>query len=324
MSDYAGFAARGEPEWAALEGSLQRAREGLTSLDLDEVERLAALHRRAMSDFAYARSHYPGTPVVPRLRQLAFDGHRLLAARREPALKRMLRFFLVGYRECFQSARRHLLIALAVFVGATALGFVVATMQPSFINIFFGPDAIDGIRRGEIWTDSVGSVVPPAVLSSSIFTNNITVALVTWAGGALAGAFTLFALLQNGAMFGSVLAACWQYEMLDRLFAFIAAHGPLELFLIVVAGAAGLMLGEGAVAPGNRPRAESFADAARSSALLMVGTVPWFVLLGLVEGNISPVMTLPTSLKAAVGAILIGVFLAYALFPVSTPGKTTK
>ena len=324
MSDYAGFVARGEPEWAALERSLQRARGGLTALDLDEVERLAALHRRAMSDFSYARTHYAGTPVVPRLRQLAFDGHRLLAARREPALRRMARFFLVGFRERFQAARRHLLVALAVFVGATALGFIVATLQPSFINLFFGADAIDGIRRGEIWTDSVGSVVPPAVLSSKIFTNNITVALVTWAGGALAGIFTLFALLQNGMMFGGVLAACWRYELLDRLFAFIAAHGPLELFLIVVAGAAGLMLAEGAVSPGNRPRSESFSEAARDSALLMVGTIPWFVLLGLVEGYISPVMTLPTSLKAAVGAILIGVFLTYALFPVSTPGESTQ
>ncbi len=319
---YSELIRRGEPEWLALEDQLIRARrEGLKGLSLDEVERLAALQRRVTSDFAYARTHFAGTEVVARLRQLAFDGHRLLAARPAPAHRRVWRFFTRGYPEVFQAARRHLTVALSCFLVAAALGFVIAAMEPGFLELYAGPGTVDSLRRGEIWTDYVG-MAAPAQLSSSIFTNNITVGLITWVGGATLGLLTLFELLFNGMMVGAMISVCWRYELLERLFAFISAHGPLELFLIVVSGAAGLMLAEGAVVPRNRPRAESFAAAGRQSVLLFAGTVPWFVMLGIVEGYISPVMSLPTPLKVGLGVILLGVFLIYALAPRAGAGST--
>ncbi len=158
-------------------------------------------------------------------------------------------------------------------------------------------------------------MVPPALLSSKIFTNNLSVALVAWAGGALLGLLTLYLLVMNGAMFGSVLALASHFDLLDRLFAWIAAHGPLELFLIVVASTAGFELAWGQLAWRNRSRRETFAEAARSSMLLMAGTLPWFVLLGVVEGYVSPLKGLPTGAKGVLGLGLLLMFLAYALLP---------
>ncbi|MCK6507140.1 stage II sporulation protein M [Myxococcota bacterium] len=190
---------------------------------------------------------------------------------------------------------------------------MLATLRPEFSQLWLGPDALAGVRRGELWTDSVGHLVPPSLLSTQIFTNNISVALAAWLMGATLGAGTLYLLGMNGLMFGSVLALCWRYELLGRLFAFISAHGPLELFLIVVAGGAGLQLARGQLSWQNRPRRETLPAAAADSARLVAGTLPWFVLLGLVEGFLSPVMTLETPLKAAVGLLLLGAFLAWTL-----------
>ncbi len=314
--DYSSFCQRAQHDWQALEELLERVRRGgLNRLDHEELERFAAYHRRAVSDFAYARTHFPRTDAVRHLRSLAFAGHRLLGAQHEAILPRMREFFFRGYRRAFREALPALATALSIFLGATALGFVVTLISPGFAALFLGADAIENLRQGQVWTDSVGSIAPPAAISGAIFTNNMTVALVTWLGGALFGLLTVVMLLNNGLMFGSVLALTWQYHLLDRLLAFISAHGPLELFLIVVAGAAGFQLARGQIRAKQCPPGVSFRRGARRSLRLVGGTLPWFVLLGLVEGFLSPVMTISTWIKALLGVILLASFLAYALAP---------
>ena len=179
--------------------------------------------------------------------------------------------------------------------------------------MFLGPSHIAGLRDGSIWTDGLTKILPSSVLSSSIMTNNMSVALFAWAGGVLAGLMTIYLVSYNGLMFGSVLAIVWRYDLLDRLFAFISAHGPLELFLITVAGAAGLELGRGLVVSESRPRSVVFREHAARSVQLVGGTLPWFVLLGLIEGYVSPEMEIETWIKALGGLALLGGFLAYAL-----------
>lgn len=312
--DYGAFTARARGDWRELAELLERARrEGLARLDHGEVERIATLHRRAISDFAFARTHFAGTEAETTLRHLAFEGHRLLATSHEPVIPRLRRFFSRGFPALFRETLPTLGASFALFVGMTAVGFLVTMLHEDFATLFLGPGHIAGLRDGSVWTDGVSKVAPSSVLSSSIMTNNMSVALFAWAGGILAGLFTIYVVGFNGLMFGSVLAIVWRYDLLDRLLAFISAHGPLELFLITVAGAAGLTLGRGLVVAESRPRAQVFRAHAARSVKLVIGTLPWFVLLGVVEGYVSPNMTIATSVKALAGLLLLAVFLAYAL-----------
>lgn len=318
--DYARFLRQGEPAWEETARLLGRARaEGLERLDLSELEALAAGHRRVVGDFATARSHFPGTAAETRLRGLAFAGHRVLVSPRPALGPRLWRFLRHGYPAIFRQHLDAVGASLAIFLLATVAGFVIAAINVEFAQLWLGAGAVDGLRRGEIWTDELGQVVPPALLSAKIFTNNISVALIAWLLGAVLGLGSLYVLGMNGMMFGSVLALTWRYEMMDRLFAFISAHGPLELFLIVVSGGAGLLLAEGQLRWRNRPRAETFPEAGQRSLLLMAGTVPWFVLLGVVEGFLSPVMSMPTAAKGLVGVLLLATFLGYVLLSAPDP-----
>lgn len=314
------FAARRSPDWEEAEALHDRARrDGIAALEFAELERLVTLHRRVMADFAWARTHLPGSPVEARLRPLAFAGHRLLSTRRAPVLPRVRHFLARGYPALFRESHRAVLTSVAIFLGSSLLGFVISTLNPDFTALWFGADAVEQVQRGELWTDRVGHLAPPSLLSTQIFTNNMSVALLAWAGGGLLGLGSLYVLIMNGMMFGAVLALTSHYGMLERLLAFIAAHGPLELFLITVAAAAGLQLGAGQLAWRNRPRSETLPAAARRSVRLVAGTLPWFVLLGIVEGYLSPVMTVATSWKALVGVLLVGAFLAWTLRPPAGP-----
>jgi len=320
--DYGRFTADGAPHWEATARLLDRLGRRRRGLDLDELDALAQGHRRVMGDYAVARTHFPGTAVTTRLQRLAFRGHRALARVEEPWTRRLWRFLVQDYPATFRAASGPLTVALAIFCGATLLGIVIAGVEPGFAEVFVGADAMAGMRRGEIWTDEVGHLVPPALLSSKIFTNNMSVALIACAGGALLGVGTLYVLVMNGVMFGAVLSLAAHYELFDRLLAWIAAHGPLELFLIVVASAAGFQLAWGQLRWANRTRRESFAEAARKAVRLVGGTLPWFVLLGLVEGNVSPLMDLPTGAKGILGFSILGLFLAYTRLPGPAPRDT--
>jgi uncharacterized membrane protein SpoIIM required for sporulation len=311
--DYGRFVARGEPDWRVLEDLLKRVEgKGLGTLDHDGLDELAARHRRVIGDFAWARSHFPGSAAERRLRPLAFAGHRLLAELPEPVLPRVIRFFREGFPAAFREALPLVGLSLAVFLGGCLMGYIAVGLDRDAARLIFDEATLETLRRGEIWTDSFESVAGLG-MATGIFLNNIRVGILCWAGGVVGGLFTVLALVQNGMMVGAMLSICQQYELTDRLFAFTAAHGPLELFLIVVCGAAGFSLARGLLMDQNIPRAEAIAQGARRSWDLAGGTLPWFVLLGLIEGNLSPQMSIATGLKAVVGFSVMGLFLLYGL-----------
>jgi len=312
--DYGTFVARGQHDWQDAADLLERLRRsGPASLDHQELERLASLHRRVVTDLAFSRTHFPSTAATRSLSALAFKGHRVLARDEKPLLRRIGWFFAHDYPVLFRECLPTIGVAAGIFLAATLLGGVLTLVHDDFAALFLSPKALEQVRHGEIWTDKVMGVMPGSVAAGTIATNNISVALFGWGGGALLGLGSLYVLGLNGLMLGSLLALTWQYGLHMRLGAFISAHGPLELTLIVVSSAAGLLLARGALVVDDGSRSESFARGARSSVLLAMGTVPWFVILGIVEGFVSPEPSIPMPLKAAIGIGLLTAFLGWSL-----------
>ncbi|MEX2394230.1 MAG: stage II sporulation protein M, partial [Actinomycetota bacterium] len=133
--------------------------------------------------------------------------------------------------------------------------------------------------------------IPPAeqtALSSFIFTNNIRVTLLAFAAGITFGLGTAFILVSNGVLIGALGGLATAAGNGDVFVEYVVAHGVLELSCIVVGGAAGLRLGWAIVDPGYRTRAEALRTEGRATVELVLGTMPWLILAGLVEGFITP------------------------------------
>ena len=77
-------------------------------------------------------------------------------------------------------------------------------------------------------------------------------------------------------------------------------------------------MGRALVAADDRPRTVAVREAALSSLTVLLGCLPWFVVLALVEVFISPSPTVPAGVKLTLGLALEGAFLALALRPVSS------
>ena len=155
-------------------------------------------------------------------------------------------------------------------------------------------------------------------MASQIFTNNITVTFVAFAGGLLLGVGTLWVLLQNGVMLGVVGGLAIGAGNGRPFFELVTAHGVLELSCIIVAGAAGLRMGWAIIDPGNRTRGEALRTEARAAVEIILGTAPWLVVAGLVEGFVTPA---GTGLDAvlAVGLSLGAVFWGLVLWRGTPP-----
>jgi uncharacterized membrane protein SpoIIM required for sporulation len=126
-----------------------------------------------------------------------------------------------------------------------------------------------------------------AAMSAEILTNNIQVTFLAFAGGITAGVLTAVILVFNGALIG-VLAGVAAAGGNGQVFAeLVVPHGVLELSCIVVAGAAGLRVGLALIDPGRRRRGDALVAEARAAAELALGTAPWLVLAGIVEGFVT-------------------------------------
>ncbi|HEX4962587.1 MAG TPA: stage II sporulation protein M [Thermoanaerobaculia bacterium] len=317
--DYARFVRMRRPVWEAFEAQLAGVRGGRASrrqAGYGTLEDMALRYRQVLHDHALAAARFPGTAAAHRLQSLALEGTRRLTGEgRRPA--GVGTFFRRTFPLAFQRQLGLLGIAVALFLFAAVWGLAVAVQRPAVGLVILGPEAMRGLEEGKLWTHSLVTTVPPAVSSSGIATNNISVALTAWSGGVLAGVVPLYVVLLNGLMLGATLGVTLHYSLGGELLQFIAAHGLLELTLILVSAAAGLSLGRALVAAGDRPRATAVREAGRDSLAVLLGCVPWFVVLALVEVFVSPSQEVPAGVKLILGLALEGAFLALALRPVS-------
>lgn len=295
--------------WTELEALLASAGRRPERLGSTKLRRLGALYRAAAADLAIARRRWPSEPVVNRLEDLVARARLVVYGRTTRAIS-MRSFFVSGYwRRVVQRPGLLAVSALLLFApaGLTALWghddpVAASELVPGGLRTA-GPD--DGGDLGLASNEQ-------AAMSSQIMTNNIGVTFAAFAGGITAGVATTAILVFNGALLGAVAGISLANGNGGRFVELVSAHGVLELSCIVVAGAAGLRVGGALIDPGTRPRGAAVADAARAAAELALGTAPWLVVAGLVEGFVTPKAIGPGG-AAAVGFTLGAIFWALVL-----------
>jgi uncharacterized membrane protein SpoIIM required for sporulation len=139
-----------------------------------------------------------------------------------------------------------------------------------------------------------------AGVSVGIFVNNIQVTFLAYAGGITLGLLTGYVLASNGILLGALAGLATQAGNGGDLLRLVVGHGVLELSCIAVTAAAGLRVGWSLVEPGAGTRASALrAEAARSVGIVL-GTMPWLVLAGLVEGFVTGTYSLAVVLPLGI------------------------
>ena len=288
------FIRRNIEKWKGTEKVVEQA----ANLSPDQ---LADAYTELTADLAFAQTHFPTSRITIYLNNLASALHNEIYRSKREKWTRIITFWTREVPQTMHDARRELLISFIIFAVSALIGAVSAANDQEFVRLIMGNQyvdmTLDNIARGEPMAVYNGSPEAPMFLGITI--NNIKVSFLCFASGILTSFGTGFILLQNGIMLGSFQSALAVW-----------LHGTLEIWAIIVAGAAGLALGNGWLFPGTYSRLESFRRGAKRGLKIVIGTVPVFIMAGFIEGFITRHTELPDMLR--LGIILTS--LAFIIF----------
>ena len=287
------FIARKSTRWEEFRLLADRAaKRGLDSLGAEELPEFASRYREVAADLARARTYR--APVATRnlLERLVAAGHNALY---RDERKTAARVWEIVMRECPAAVIqgwRYVAIAILTFAAPIAAGYLLMREQPALAQEVL-PDGM--LRRAEAGVERqaagqgyyVANPEQQAAEASFIISNNVRVAFLCFAGGALLGVGSLILLAFNGLSIGTTFGHFANLGLFGYIGTFVAGHGTLELFAICVAGAAGFLLGKSIIAPGELTRGDALVVNGRMAVRMVGAVVVMLTVAGTIEGFVS-------------------------------------
>lgn len=297
--------------WSDL-GSILDALERKRDHTVTETLRAIELYRALGRDLSFVRRTLPASRMT---RALAHSYARLHAViyRKPHNWREGLRsLFRDEIPQVVRELRGHIEFVALVFALTAAAGWWLVNTYPELIGLVASEQMINGVESGKLWTEDILNIAPSSVLSVSILANNIAVSIFAFVVGVFFGLGTFYIIAMNGFMLGAIFAFTHQHGMAGELLKFVVAHGMVELSVICVAGAAGMMLGESLIRPTHATRRESFRHAANKTSKVLLLCALLLVVCGFIEGYVSPDPDFPMINRVIVGfgwwIVMVGAF----------------
>lgn len=286
-----------EAEWRDLDTLVERAlRRGLSSLAEDELHRLPALYRAAVSSLAVARKTAMDRALVAYLEALAGRGYLAIYGSRRPERAPLVRFFLHDFPARTRQLAGSIGLSTLCFALGTAIAFVLVMRDPEWYFAFVN-EGLAGDRTPAASTEHLRDVLYErstdglSVFASFLFTHNARIGLLAFALGFAAGVPSALLVFTNGLMLGAFLALYAQRGLLVPLLGWLLPHGVPELSAIVLCGGAGIHIGRAVLAPGERTVRDALRTSGGEAAVVVAGSVLLFAVAGLVEGVFRQLVT---------------------------------
>ena len=263
-------------------------------------------------DLSYARTNYKQSNTVAYLNGLASKIHHLVYKNKKESGNRFVEFYKKEMPLMFSRYRKEFFYSFLITAIATAIGAISQIYDDSFVRLILGDyyvdETIERIKKGNpLGIYGEGNQF---YMFMYITVNNIKVSFIAFVFG-LATAFgTSLLLVQNGIMLGSFFAMFYQYNVIDKALKVVWIHGALEISAIVIAGCAGIVLGNSFIFPGTYPRMHSFMRGGKDGIRVVLGLVPVFICAGFLESFV----TRYTEMHIALSLTIIGSSFTFILW----------
>nr|AKF17186.1 membrane protein [uncultured bacterium Csd4] len=249
-------------------------------------DQMVEAYNEVTSDLAFAQTHYPNSPITNYLNDLALGLHHNLYRNKRTSWSSFVRFWTHDIPLCVYQSRKALLLSLLIFVTTIIVGIVSTYGDPEFPRLILGDAYIDmtleNIDNGEPMAVYGGDSQLLSFLGITV--NNVMVSFMIFVMGIFTSIGTGYYLMNNGVMVGAFVTFFIQRGLFVDSILAIMLHGTLELSAIVIAGGAGITMGNGWLFPGTYSRMRSFLIAARRGVKVLISTVPLFIVAGFIEG----------------------------------------
>jgi uncharacterized membrane protein SpoIIM required for sporulation len=303
-----------EASWRELDLLIERFGRGRKGhIATKEVLRLGELHRAVCTDLMLAEEHDLPRDMVSYLHSLVGRAHN--------AVYRAAGFAVRDWgRALFQTAPRRLRsdfalrLATAGFWGAFLIAALLAAGRDDFARQVLGPAFLE--EMDHMYAEPVGAPRNDGLMRSDTMMagfyiqHNTSIGLRCFAWGILFGLGSLYELIGNATILGTVFGHMAAGPHAANFFTFVTAHSSFELTAIIVSAAAGLRLGWGLIDTQGASRIASLRREALAALPALGAAVVLFVLAAVVEGYVSA-SNLPYAVKAQVAILSAALIIAY-------------
>lgn len=280
---------------------------------------LADYYIQLTNDLAYAQTYFQGSKTLLYLNSIASQAHQKIYINKKESGNRILNFWKYEFPLFFKQYHRTLLYSFLIFAIACCVGIISTLNDDSFVRLILGDnyvnETLNNIEAGD----------PTAIYKSGgeigsflgITINNIRVAIIAYAFGVFISVGTAYVLFSNGVMLGAFFTFFYNRDLLFEASKSIWLHGTIEISVIVVAGCAGLVMGNSILFPKTYSRMSSFVKGAKDGLKIMISTIPFFIIAGFIEGFITRYSNMPVWLAMTIiFASLTLIIYYYILYPI--------
>lgn len=292
----AAFTSKNAGRWKAMEEGQYQSPDVIASQFIELTD-----------DLSYARTFYPGSKTEAYLNQVTSIKFFHLYKNQKLSRGRFLDFWFSEIPLLIAEHKKQLLLSLLFFSVGIFTGIFSAANDDTFLRLILGDgyvnQTLENIENG----DPMAIYKSYDASSSFLFitTNNIKVSFIAFIAGIFISAGSILLLLSNGIMLGAFQYFFYQKGLLMTSVMSIWIHGTLEITSIIVAGAAGIVLGNSLLFPGSYPRGYAFRKGATHGIKIVVALVPFFILAGFLEGFVTRHTQMPLWISS--GIILLSI-----------------
>ncbi len=270
-------------------------------------------------DLAYGRTFYPDSNTTRYLNGLGAQFHQKIYRNKKEKKGRIYWFWQYELPFLFKRYHRQFLFSFLFFVLFSLMGALSAKYDDSFIRLILGDGYVNmtdnNIEKGDPF--GVYKSEDSVTMFFSIAYNNISVSFFGYVLGIFVSVGSVWLLFNNGLMMGS-----FQYYFISKglgakFITVVFIHGTLELWSIIIAGAAGMILGNSILFPGTYTRAASIARGGKDGLKIVIGLIPLFLTAAFFESFVTRYTGMPlwVSLSILIGslAFIIWYFIIYPI-----------
>ncbi len=272
-----------------------------------------------VDDLSYAKTFYPNSNTIRYINGIAANIYLSIYKNKKEKSRRLITFWTHELPLVIRRQHKLLLFVFLFFLACIFLGVFSAYNDQTFVRAVLGDTYVDmteqNIASGHPFDVYNGG--NELTMFLKIAFNNVRVAFMTYIFGITCGVGTVYLLFQNGLMVGVFEYMFFHHQLGMRSLSVILIHGTLELWSIVVAGCAGLMLGNAILFPKTYTRIESLKRGAKDSIKIIISLVPVFIVAAFFEGFVTRHTEMPIWLSililAGSATFIIWYFIIYPI-----------
>jgi uncharacterized membrane protein SpoIIM required for sporulation len=295
--------------------------ENLKAISPDE---LAESFISVTDDLAYAKTFYPKSNTTKYLNGLAATFHQSIYKNKKEKTGRFTSFWKYELPLIFHKHRKPLLCSLLFFIVFSLVGALSAKYDNSFVRLIMGDDYVNMTNENIAKGDPFGVYKHESEfwMFVQIAFNNIRVELLVFVLGIFFSAGSIYQLMNNGVMMGSFQYYFFSKGLGWQSILVIWLHGTLEISAIIIAGGAGLILGNSLLFPKTYKRMVSLKNGAKDGIKIAIGIIPIFLTAAFFEGFVTRHTEMPVWLSVTILiSSLIFIVWYVILYPASLSRK---